>query len=130
MRARCGSSMNRPGASLLDASLAFAVGALALLGGVAAFAEGDPAAGKTLSGVCAACHGSSGTSSQEVWPNLAGQRFGYLVQQLMAFRDGSRSNPVMEPIAKGLSDQDIKDLAAYYATQAPAASPAADDNGR
>lgn len=78
---------------------------------------GDPAAGRTKSAICTACHGATGISTQDAWPNLAAQRFGYLVKQLKAYRDGGRTDPVMAPMAKSLSDKDIDDLAAYYATQ-------------
>lgn len=75
---------------------------------------GDAAAGQTKAMACAACHGVSGISSADIWPNLAGQKAGYLAKQLKAFRDGTRSDPVMTSMAKPLSDQDIDDLAAYY----------------
>lgn len=97
--------------------IAIALASVAAMSSQAAFAEGDPAAGKSKSGICIACHGPTGMSTQDIWPNLAAQRFGYLVKQLKAYRDGSRNDQIMAPIAKGLSDQDIDDLAAYYATQ-------------
>jgi len=79
-------------------------------------AAGDAAAGKTKSATCAACHGADGISPNDLWPNLAGQKEGYLVAQLKAFRDGGRANPMMAPMAAALSDGDIADLAAYYAS--------------
>jgi cytochrome c553 len=79
-------------------------------------AAGDAAAGKTKSATCAACHGANGISPNDLWPNLAGQKEGYLVAQLKAFRDGGRANPMMAPMAAALSDGDIGDLAAYYAS--------------
>lgn len=79
-----------------------------------AFAEGDAAAGKEKSSNCAACHGADGISPNDLWPNLAGQKFGYLVKQLKAFREKSRSDPMMSPMAANLTDEDINDLAAYY----------------
>jgi cytochrome c553 len=51
-----------------------------------------------------------------MWPNLAGQKEGYLALQIKAFRDGTRKNPMMSPMAAGLSDADIDNLAAYYAS--------------
>lgn len=78
-------------------------------------AAGDAAAGKGKSGVCAGCHGMDGYSSNDLWPNLAGQKEGYLVQQIKAFRDGVRESPMMAPMVSNLSDQDIEDLAAFYA---------------
>ena len=82
-----------------------------------AFATGNAAAGRSKAGECAACHGFSGASANEESPNLAGQKYAYLVEQLQAFRDGSRRNPVMAPIARQLSDQDVGDLAAYFSAQ-------------
>jgi len=81
-----------------------------------AFAEGDPAAGKEKSSTCAACHGANGISPNDLWPNLAGQKSGYLVKQLKAFRDGDRSDPMMSPMAANLTDEDINDLAAYFSS--------------
>lgn len=75
---------------------------------------GDPAAGKAKSATCTACHGANGISNNPLWPNLAGQKEQYLIKQLKAFRDGQRQDPAMSPMAKGLSDADIENLAAYY----------------
>ncbi|MEE8429263.1 MAG: cytochrome c [Gammaproteobacteria bacterium] len=75
---------------------------------------GDAAAGKAKSATCMACHGANGISSNDLWPNLAGQKEAYLVKQLKAFRDGSRKGPMMEPMAKPLTDADIDNLAAFY----------------
>jgi cytochrome c553 len=63
---------------------------------------------------CVACHGAGGVSNNSLWPNLAGQKEEYIVKQLHAFRDGSRVDPLMSPISQMLSDDDIKELAAYY----------------
>ncbi|NIR30287.1 MAG: cytochrome c [Gammaproteobacteria bacterium] len=79
----------------------------------------DVAAGKAKAAQCAACHGQDGISNNDMWPNLAGQKQGYLVKQLKAFRDGARSNPQMSPMAQGLSDQDIENLAAYFSSLEP-----------
>lgn len=75
---------------------------------------GDIVAGKARSASCAGCHGAQGISSNPLWPNLAGQQAGYLVKQLTAFRDGSRTDPMMTPMAKPLTDEDIRNLAAWY----------------
>lgn len=75
---------------------------------------GDAAAGKAKSAVCAACHGIKGISNADIWPNLAGQKKGYLVKQMKAFRDGTRSEPTMDAMMKPLSDEDIENLATYY----------------
>jgi cytochrome c553 len=77
---------------------------------------GDAAAGKAKAAVCAGCHGIEGISSNTLWPNLAGQQEGYLVKQIKAFRDGERKDPMMAPMVAGLSDDDIANLSAYYAS--------------
>src|SRR5262245_1816178 len=85
---------------------------------VASSVLGDAADnGATKAAVCSACHGPNGNSSNPEWPNLAGQGERYLVQQLKYFKDGKRNNPVMAPMAAPLSDQDMVDLAAYFAAQ-------------
>ncbi|MCZ2104139.1 MAG: cytochrome c [Comamonadaceae bacterium] len=74
----------------------------------------DPAAGKALyETTCVACHGPAGISVAPVYPNLGGQKEPYLVEQLKAYRDGTRANPIMAPMAKGLNDTQIANLAAY-----------------
>lgn len=65
---------------------------------------------------CATCHGPQGISVAPDAPNLAGQPQVYLAAQLKAFRAGSRVHPVMNVIAKGLSDTDIEQLSAWYAS--------------
>jgi len=74
------------------------------------------AAGKAKAAACAACHGAGGVSPNPVWPNLAGQHEAYLVNALKAYRTGTRQNPMMAGMAKGLSDTDIGQLAAYFAS--------------
>lgn len=81
-------------------------------------AGGDPGEGQALSGTCVACHGSDGNSPQAMWPNLAGQHAGYLYQQLKDFKAGEeRRNAQMSGMVAGLDDQDMRDLAAFYAGQ-------------
>ena len=77
---------------------------------------GDIAAGKAKSVTCVACHGAEGMSSNPLWPHLAGQQEQYLAKQLRDFRAGTRKDPVMGPMAAPLSDEDIDNLAAYYAS--------------
>lgn len=100
------------------------VGAVTLIVGVGfaagAVSEGSAEAGAAKAGVCVACHGPNGNSSNPEWPNLAGQHATYTAEQLRLFKSGVRSNPIMMPLAQGLSDQDIEDIAAYYAGQKPA----------
>lgn len=76
---------------------------------------GDPEKGKARSTVCVACHGVDGISPNPQWPNLAGQKEQYLIIAMKAYRDGDRNDPLMAPISAGLSDEEIADLAAYYA---------------
>lgn len=78
------------------------------------FAAGDAAAGKAKAATCSACHGTAGISPQDLWPNLAGQKAGYLIKQIKAFRDNQRQDPMMAPMVATLTDQDIENLAAYY----------------
>lgn len=77
---------------------------------------GDIEAGKAKSAVCAACHGANGISPTEIWPNLAGQKEAYLVKQIKAFKSGERKDPSMAPMVAALTDEDIANLAAYYAS--------------
>lgn len=77
---------------------------------------GDVAAGKAKSAVCAACHGANGISPSPLWPNLAGQKEAYLVKQIKAFKSGERKDPSMAPMVAALTDADIENLAAYYAS--------------
>lgn len=90
---------------------AMAMGLMAL----PAHAAGDAAAGKAKSAPCAGCHGANGISGNDLWPNLAGQKAGYLVKQIKDFKAGTRKDPMMGAMVMGLSDQDIEDLAAFYA---------------
>ncbi|HSB48340.1 MAG TPA: cytochrome c [Burkholderiales bacterium] len=87
---------------------------------VAPAAEGDAAAGKKKTSMCAGCHGIGGykTVFPEVYhvPKLGGQHAAYLVKALQEYKAGNRSHPSMRAIAAGLSDQDMADLAAYYAS--------------
>ena len=94
---------------------------LALLCGTAAAV--DLEAGRTKAAmVCAACHGANGVSVSDRIPNLAGQRAGYLADQLQAFKDGSRKSDIMNVMAPQLSAADIANVAAYFAAQAGAAA--------
>lgn len=79
-------------------------------------AAGDVQAGKTKAAVCAACHGANGIGTTDMYPNLAGQHADYIVKQLKAFKDGSRGDAVMAPMAAGLSEQDMADLGAYFSS--------------
>ncbi|MFM0049826.1 cytochrome c [Caballeronia grimmiae] len=80
----------------------------------ASLAAGDVKAGRTKAAQCQACHGLDGMSKLPEAPNLAGQTEEYLVKALNDFRSGARQNEMMTMMAKGLSDADIANLAAYY----------------
>lgn len=84
-----------------------------------AYAGGDPEAGKQKSTPCAACHGADGNSVNPAWPKLAGQGEKYLANQLQLFKEKIRVNTLMNPQAVNLSEQDMQDLAAFYASQTP-----------
>lgn len=85
---------------------------------VSAQAAGDAEAGKAKSATCAACHGADGIAKIPTYPNLAGQNEAYLVNALKAYKNKQRQGgqaAIMQGMATNLSDQDIEDLAAYYA---------------
>lgn len=87
-----------------------------------ALAEGDPEAGKAKAGQCAGCHGANGIAPAPIYPNLAGQKEQYLISALKAYKSKERKGgnaAVMWGIAAGLSEQEIKDLAAYYSSLEP-----------
>ena len=77
---------------------------------------GDAEAGKTKAATCEACHGADGKGTNPMYPVLAGQYEDYLVHSLRAYRDGTRKNAIMAGLAAPLTDEDIEDLAAYYAS--------------
>ncbi|GHE88653.1 c-type cytochrome [Thalassotalea profundi] len=78
---------------------------------------GDVAAGKAKAATCVACHGAEGISAIPMYPNLAGQKEAYLVKQLKDFKSGARKDPVMSAMAMPLSDEDIVNISAYYASK-------------
>jgi cytochrome c553 len=102
-------------ASRLFAALFFAAAAPSLHA-----AEGNAAAGAQKNSMCAGCHGIPGykTAFPEVYsvPRIGGQHAAYIVKALQAYKSGERSHPSMRAIAATLSDQDMADLAAYYAS--------------
>jgi cytochrome c553 len=101
-----------------QALLSVAIAAVFVIGGYvgSAMAAGDVAAGKAKSAGCAGCHGANG---QGVKPNpaLAGKSEDEIVQALKDYKSGKRANPVMKSLATSLSDQDMANLGAYYASQ-------------
>lgn len=83
---------------------------------------GDPELGKARAATCVSCHGARGISPNPQWPDLAGQKEQYLIASLKAYRDGQRQDAIMAPLSTGLSDEDIENLAAWYASL-PCAGP-------
>lgn len=79
----------------------------------------EPAAAPTRAAACAACHGADGISQTAETPSLAGQPEGFLQWQMVFFRSGTRKSAVMQPLAAGLKDDDIRELSAYYAALPP-----------
>lgn len=84
-----------------------------------AAAVGDAKVGKTKAAACAACHGPDGNSPSDAFPKIAGQHAAYIAEQLKAFKDGKRKDPLMSGQAAPLSDQDMLDIAAFFSTQTP-----------
>lgn len=80
-----------------------------------AMAAGDPDAGAEKAGGCASCHGADGNGRIP----LAGKDADYLAEQLRDYRSGARQHGMMNTIARQLTDEDIADLAAWFAAQAP-----------
>lgn len=84
--------------------------------------HGDAHAGSGKVDVCAACHGKDGMAASPAFPNLAGQSATYLYLQMRAFKEGWRENASMQPMVAPLSDQDMRDIAAWYASLSPQAT--------
>ena len=102
----------------MTAKLVAALSLAAVLGWTSsALAAGSKEAGQAKAATCSACHGMDGNSLNPEWPNLAGQGEIYIIRQLKAFHGGQRQNVLMSPMAAGLSDQDMADLAAFYSSQ-------------
>ena len=87
-----------------------------------ASAEGDAERGSTLTATCVACHGDDGNSLAGSFPNIAGQNEKYLLKQLRDMKSGARAQNLMVGIVDSLSDQDMQDLAAFYAGKTAAES--------
>jgi cytochrome c553 len=101
---------------LLLTSFMFAIAA----GNAETLLDGSADAGQARSVTCAACHGPDGNSANPGWPSLAGQNAPYILKQLEAYKSGSRTDPLMTSQAMPLSEQEMRDLAMYYAGQAVA----------
>lgn len=93
------------------------------LGAALAFAStqvlasgGNADNGKQKAATCFACHGTDGNAVDPQYPRLAGQYSRYMVQVLHEYKDGRRDNPIMKGMVSTLSDQDIEDVSAYFAS--------------
>jgi cytochrome c553 len=107
------------------AGYGLALGLSALTGAHAADAV---AAGKEKAEMCVGCHGENGISQTENIPSLAGQPDQFVQWQLVFFRSGARKNEQMQPIAEQVSNEDIRNLGAYFASQTALKDPKPDDN--
>lgn len=115
--------MTQPRAAL------FAFACVAWFAACTRLAAADLEAGKVLAEACAGCHGEDGISQTPLTPSLAGQPDYFVQWQLVFFRGGSRKSDVMEPIAQALSNEEIRNVGAYYAslpTPSPQPAPADD----
>ncbi len=81
-----------------------------------AHAAGDAEVGKQKAAPCFACHGENGVSAQAIYPNIGGQYQNYLLHSLKAYKSGERQNAIMQGMVAALSDDDMADLAAYFAS--------------
>jgi cytochrome c553 len=91
--------------------------------------EGDAAAGKKIAGQCRTCHGIDGYANIPIAPHIGGEQASYIRNQLTAFRDGTRTHEMMTIVAKMLTDQQIADVAAWYASHTATATLDADPSG-
>src|ERR1700753_1232180 len=104
------------GLALLAATLSYAADSTAP---DSPFSTGKVQDGANKTAACTGCHGPNGNSTSPDWPRLAGQSAVYISEQLKLFKTQVRANPVMMPMASGLSDQDISDVAVYFEAQTP-----------
>jgi cytochrome c553 len=112
---------------VLHALYSLALG-LSAFANARAYAADAVAAGKEKAEICAGCHGENGISQTENIPSLAGQQDQFIQWQLVFFRGGARKNEQMQPIAEQVSNEDIRNLGAYFASLTPPKDPKPDDN--
>ena len=109
----------RPGTTIKRYELLAMSAAAFFLLSASAWADGDAAHGRARAQMCEGCHGIADyrTAYPEVYPvpKIGGQQAAYIVKTLQDYRSGARKHPTMRGIAATLSDQDMADLAAYYA---------------
>ena len=105
------------------------LGGIFLAGAVCAQTAGDPAEGRKLAGQCRTCHGIDGFAKIPIAPHIGGEPAPYISSQLTSFRDGTRTHEMMSVVAKSLTDQQIADLATWYASHDVKATLTADVAG-
>jgi cytochrome c553 len=113
-------TMKANASALTDADVADIAAFFASYGeprAAATVTSGPAAAGAEKAALCAACHGEAGISIAPNWPNLAGQHRDYLETAITRYRDQKRQDPVMQSQAAGLTDEDIRNLSAYFSAQ-------------
>lgn len=99
----------------MKAVLCLALGSMLAAGGVTAQDIGDREAGRRIAGQCRTCHGLEGLAKIPIAPHIGGEPASYIRAQLTAFRDGTRVHEMMSIVAQTLTDQQIADVAAWYA---------------
>lgn len=97
--------------------LVFIITSFIFLYSLSVSATGDINTGKVKSITCTACHGNDGNSVIPQYPKLAGQGAPYLLKQLQDYKNGRRNNPIMTGMVASLSNQDMEDIAEYFASQ-------------
>lgn len=106
--------------SMKSILISAAASAVLLVCGAASANDQQELYTKSLAATCANCHGTNGKSVKDaVLPSLAGMKSDYLTEQMQAFKSGTRAATIMHQIAKGFSDEQIKTLASYFASQQP-----------
>jgi cytochrome c553 len=106
---------------LFKSKTSILVSLLILCSPIGSHAAGSIEAGKQKNTLCSACHGADGVSLVPLYPNLAGQVPGYIAAQLANFKSGERESSIMAPFILALTDEDMADLDAYYASLDPVA---------
>ena len=111
----------------IDLKYALMASTLFVMGATLTFAAqtliGDPAKGKTIAtDTCSGCHGMDGNSEVTTFPRLSGQHPKYLLMELKQYKEEHRVSEIMAPMATALSEQDMIDVALYYASQTPKAA--------
>jgi cytochrome c553 len=107
-------TMQAQATSLSDQEIQDVAAYLSSIGGDTVAAGGDSTAGIDATSTCVACHGQNGISLSPTWPTLAGQHEDYLVHAMNQYRDGTRTDPVMSPMAAALTEDDVLLLARFY----------------